>query len=90
MLLEYINNIQEGYSEGTYNDKKYGMTKTIFNKGKSLKVYAEELGGTDFISLNYYLTKTKDLLKPCEMQEQKVIHFLQNVTFTNNEENRNV
>ena len=46
MLLEYINNIQEGYSEGTYNDKKYGMTKTIFNKGKSLKVYAEELGGT--------------------------------------------
>jgi hypothetical protein len=29
-------------------------------------------------SLNYYVTKTNELLKPCEMPEEKVIHFLKN------------
>lgn len=79
MLLNHLNQIQEGYSEGIYNNNKYGITKTIFNKGKSIKLYAEELGGNDFISLNYYITKSKDLLKPCEMPEAKVIDFMKNV-----------
>ena len=78
-MLDYLNEIQEGYSEGMYNNKKYGITKTTFNNGKSIKLYGEELGGNDFVSLNYYITKSKELLKPCEMPEQKVIHFLQNV-----------
>lgn len=80
-MLEYINKIQEGYSEGFYMNKRYGITKILFNNGKSLKVYAEELKGNDFISLNYYITSSKELLKPCEMPEQKVIHFLKNVEF---------
>jgi len=79
-LLNIIKKLPEGYSEGSYNSKKYGITKTIFNNGNSFKVYGEELGGTDFISLNYYITKRKDLIKPCEMPEQKVVHFLENVT----------
>ncbi|PHQ30162.1 MAG: peptide methionine sulfoxide reductase [Leeuwenhoekiella sp.] len=74
-----ISRIPEGYSEGSYNDRKYGITRTDFNAGKSLKVYAEELGGTDFISLNYYETRTGELLKPCEMPEAKVIAFLKEV-----------
>ncbi len=90
MLKGLIDNIIEGYLEGIYNDRKYGITKTTFNNGKSIKLYAEELGGNDFISLNYYITKNKDLLKPCEMPEQKVIHFLQNVVLIENEQNRNV
>ncbi|WP_296385025.1 peptide methionine sulfoxide reductase [Winogradskyella sp.] len=85
MLKALMDKIEEGYSEGIYNDKKYGITKTIFNKGNSLKVYAEELGGNDFISLNYYVTKTNELLKPCEIPEQKVIHFLKNVVLISNE-----
>ncbi|WP_232285927.1 peptide methionine sulfoxide reductase [Aquimarina agarilytica] len=76
---------KEGYSEGIYNAKRYGLTKTTFNKGKSIKFYAEELGGTDFVSLNYYVTKTKELLKPCEMPEKKVIHFLNNVKLITSE-----
>lgn len=79
MVLNDLNRVNEGYSEGYYNSKKYGITKTTFNKGKSIKFYAEELGGNDFVSLNYYITNTEELLKPCEMGEQKVIHFLQNV-----------
>ncbi len=74
-----LNTIDEGYSEGIYNNKKYEITKTIFNKGKSIKLYAEELGGNDFIRLNYYITKSKDLIKPCEMPEPKVMDFMKNV-----------
>ena len=40
MLLKVLNKIDEGYSEGYYNSKKYGMTKTTYNKGKSIKFYA--------------------------------------------------
>jgi hypothetical protein len=89
VLKILIDKIKEGYSEGVYNDRKYGITKTIFNNGNSIKVYAEELGGNDFISLNYYITKSKNLLKPCEIPEQKVIHFLKNVVLICNEENMN-
>jgi hypothetical protein len=83
-LFNYIKNINEGYSEGNYSGKKYGITKTTFNRGNSFKVYAKELGDNDFISLNYYKTKSKDILKPCEMPEQKVIHFLKNVELNQN------
>lgn len=83
MLLDILNAIKEGYSEGHYNTKKYGLTKTTFNKGKSIKFYAEELGGNDFVSLNYYITNTEELLKPCEMSPHKAIHFLENVVLSN-------
>lgn len=78
MILEKIKNLPLGYSEVEYQQKKYGVTRTDFNDGKSIKVYAKELGGNDFISLNYYITSKLESLKPCEMPEQKVIHFLNN------------
>ncbi len=31
MLLIILMNLEEGYSEGIYNDKRYGLTKTTFN-----------------------------------------------------------
>ncbi|WP_046756382.1 hypothetical protein [Kordia jejudonensis] len=77
-LLEKIQQLPLGYSEVHYNDKKYGVTKSEFNSGNSFKIYAEELGGNNFISLNYYCTSQHEILKPCEMPEQKVIHFLEN------------
>ncbi len=75
-LLHIIETIPEGYSTVLFEGKKYGLTKTTFTNGKSYKIYAEELQGTDFISLNYYLTTTSELLKPCEMPAEKVIRFL--------------
>ncbi len=82
-ILESILKLPNGYSEGIYQNKKYGITRASFNKEKSFKVYAEELGGTDFISLNFYRTSKGDQLKPCEMSSQKVIHFLQHVKVLN-------
>ena len=71
-----------GYSAGIYKGKKYGITKEVFNDGKSYKIFGKELQGTDFVSLNYYITSKKQLLKPCEMPAQKVVHFLSNVQLT--------
>ncbi len=79
MVLDALHRIREGYSQGYYKSKRYGMTKTTFNRGKSIKFYAEELGGKDVVSLNYYITNSKEWLKPCEMEAEKVICFLLHV-----------
>ena len=63
MVLDFLNKVPEGYSEGIYEGKKYGLTKTTFNDGKSIKFYGDELGGNNFVSLNYYITRSKELLK---------------------------
>ena len=44
------------------------------------KLVARDLGGPDFVSLNLYLLKSGDLLKPCEMPEAKVRAFVLGVT----------
>ena len=83
MIRNRLHRFPIGYSEVFYKNKKYGVTRTDYNLGKSIKLYAEELGGNDFISLNYYSTAKGEFLKPCEMPEQKVISFLtDNVNLT--------
>jgi hypothetical protein len=79
MILEKIRTLPIGYSEVIFQHKKYGITRTDFNNGYSIKIYAEELGGKDFISLNYYITSSSESLKPCEMSKEKVIHFIKNI-----------
>ncbi|WP_298900572.1 peptide methionine sulfoxide reductase [uncultured Psychroserpens sp.] len=77
-ILNRIKLLPKGYVEVLFQKKKYGVTRDDFNEGKSIKVYAKELAGNDVISLNYYITSEKELLKPCEMPNQKVIQFLNN------------
>ena len=77
-LIQQIKTLPVGYSEVNYEGKRYGVSRTNFNEGKSIKVYAKELGGTHFISFNYYLTTKENLLKPCEIPVQEVVHFLEN------------
>ncbi len=77
-IKDLLLKIPLGYSEVIYQNRKYGVTRTDFNAGKSMKIFAEELGGTDFISFNYYMTSKNDLLKPCEMPSQKAVDFLNN------------
>lgn len=79
MLLSIINKIPEGYSEGWYKEARYSISKQTFNGGRSFKIFAKQLAGNNFISLNYYITTKNELLKPCEMQEAKVIDFLRKV-----------
>lgn len=77
-ILEKIQKLSKGYSKVTYSGRNYGVVGSVFNNGKSYKILAEELGGNDIISLNYYITNKEDSLKPCEMPEEKVIRFLNN------------
>ena len=77
-LRDLIDRIPEGYTEGWYEGRRYGLSRRDFNGGKSTKVYARELGGTDFVSFNHYPT-ARDPLKPCEMPVAKVLHFLRYV-----------
>lgn len=83
IILDKIRQFPVGYAVVTYKSKTYGVTRTDFNSGKSFKIFAKELGGNDFISLNYYITQLENKLKPCEMPAQKVIDFLKNATIKN-------
>lgn len=67
----------EGGFGGTFEDKRYRITKTLMATGRSQKMEAEELGGNDYISFNLYrLADSTALLKPCEMAEEKVMAFV--------------
>lgn len=75
-----IQSISVGDSFYSYKNQKYLVTKSVFNNGKSLKVFAKNLATKDFISFNYYITSKEAKLKPCEMEVFKVIDFLQFAT----------
>ena len=67
----------EGGYGGTYEGRRYRITKTLMATGRSQKLEAEELGGNDYISFNLYrLADGSALLKPCEMPEEKVVAFV--------------
>ncbi len=63
-----------------YDGRSYVVTKSALSKGKAQKLVAEELGGSDYISLNLYRLASGPLLKPCEMPEAKVIAFVLGLT----------
>ena len=67
-----------GYFTARYGGRRYGVSKASHANGKSFKLYAEELGGTDRISLNIYrpASATEPTLKPCEMPVDKVTAFI--------------
>lgn len=69
-----------GTSTGTAQGKRYVATRSLFNNGRSTKLVAEELGGSDYISLNFYDLTAGPGLYPCEMPAEKVIAFLRSYT----------
>ena len=68
----------EGAFDLLFDNRRYLFRKETHLSGRLIKVYAEELGGTNFISLNYYPQILNGLLKPCEMPDKKVIAFINN------------
>ena len=51
-LLTALEAIPLGTSRGRFNGKPYAINTTRYAGGKSIKLVAEELGGTEYISLN--------------------------------------
>jgi hypothetical protein len=67
----------QGYFTAIFEGRRYGVSNTSHAGGRSLKLYAEELGGTDFVSLNLYTPEHGDpSLRPCEMPVEKVMAFI--------------
>ena len=72
--------LPEGGYGGTYQGKRWRLTKATMAAGRSQKLEAEELGGTGYVSMNLYrLADGTALLKPCEMPEERVIAFVTGV-----------
>ena len=74
--------VPEGWSVATYAGRRYAVTKTRHAGGRSVSVYAEELGGTDVVSANLYLTGAGEAFRPCEMPAEKVLAFLRGASYT--------
>jgi len=68
--------LPNGANDVSYKERRYLLRKETLLGGKLLKVYAEELGGNDVVSGNYYPTMKDGMLKPCEMSDVKVIDFV--------------
>jgi hypothetical protein len=76
-FLDALNRLPRHYTEGLYHGRSYGTTVAEVAKGREIKLYAEELGGTDLVSFNLYrLSDGSPRLKPCEMAEEKAVDFV--------------
>lgn len=74
---EALERLPEGYSEGVYDGRRYGVTIRRSEDSRRTSLFARELAGTDLISFNLYrMTTGKTSLKPCEMPAEKVIAFV--------------
>ncbi len=71
-----LNAIPEGHSLGLYLGRRWRVEKTTYTRGRRVKLYAHDLAGPDFVSLNLYHLAAGDVLKPCEMAEAKVRAFV--------------
>ena len=79
-FVEAFDRLPVGGYGGSYEGRRYRITKAQMSNGRSQKLEAEELGGPDYISFNLYrLASGQALLKPCEMPEDKVVRFVMGV-----------
>ena len=69
--------LAEGYSEGAYEGRRFGLIIQRSEDGRRNSLFARELAGTDIFSFNLYrVTSGKISLKPCEMSAAKVVAFV--------------
>ena len=68
--------LESGSYDVFYQNRRYLLSRESHLQGRLIKLYAKELGGNDFISLNYYPSIKDGLLKPCEMPKEKVMDFI--------------
>ena len=69
--------LPEGWSPVRYAGRRYGVTRTTHTDGRSVSVYAEELGGPGVVSANIWLLSGGAELRPCEMPAATVLDFLE-------------
>ncbi|RLQ88083.1 hypothetical protein [Notoacmeibacter ruber] len=76
-FLDRFHRLPNGYCLGRYQGRRWGVTKKAAKDERRFWLYAEELGGSDFVSLNLYRgSQGRFYLRPCEMAEAKVRRFV--------------
>lgn len=68
--------IPRGTTTGHAAQTRFTATRSDFNAGRSIKLVAEALDGSDYISLNFYDLCRGGQIAPCEMSHDKVIEFV--------------
>lgn len=69
--------LPEGYFEGNFRSRRYGVSLYRSNDGRRSNLFARELSGTDIVSFNLYrLGSGAVSVKPCEMPAEKVTDFV--------------
>ncbi|MFK7870137.1 MAG: hypothetical protein AB8B58_12970 [Roseobacter sp.] len=79
-FVEKLAALPEGSFTAQAHGQKYIVTKASFSQGRSIKLVAEELCGTDYISLNLYDLSKGAQVYPCEMPLAKVLAFVQELS----------
>jgi hypothetical protein len=71
-----VDRLLDGYTVGSFSGSAWGVTVKRSKDCRRTWLFAEELGGSDFVSFNLYiLSGGRWLLKPCEMSSSKVLEF---------------
>ena len=78
--FEALTSLPSGTFTGRSEGRRYAVSVVIFNKGKSRKLVAEQLGGGDYVGLNGYDLMAGSMLIPCEMPPGKIVSFLLDLT----------
>ncbi|MBB3135919.1 hypothetical protein FHS26_003666 [Rhizobium pisi] len=69
--------LPEGYVDGHFSNRPWGVTVKRSEDGKRTWLYGEELSRGAIVSFNLYrLPGPGPILKPCEMSSAKVIDFV--------------
>ncbi len=72
-----LSDLDSGYRTGHFNGRRYGVTVERQVGARVIKLFAEELGGSNVVSFNLFsVGDGQSLLKPCEMNSEKVIDFV--------------
>jgi hypothetical protein len=76
-ILARLLALPPGHSEGLFQGRRWGITRTSSPDGRRHWLFAEELGGPARVSCNLYrLGPVRLALRPCEMPEEDVVAFL--------------
>ena len=76
-LEDLLDRVPEGWTAVSYAGHRYGLSRTTHTDGRSVSVFAEELGGPDVVSANVFRLSGGAELRPCEMPAAKVLDFLE-------------
>jgi hypothetical protein len=79
-LAELVDQVPIGWTLVEFEGRRYGLTRVDRVGGRSVAIYAEELGGPDVVSANVYRLGAGSQLNACEMPDAKVLAFLRGWT----------